>query len=413
MMRKSLAVAILASALALPARADVTVATVSELQAAIGNANSGSGDPVILLESGTYTLSVQWGLLLSRTGLVLRGATGNPSNVIVEGAGMGNNAVSHCFQITGDDITLENLTLRKVGSHAVQVHGEGPHDADGTILRNCIFQDTGQQMVKVSYVEGDGFSADDGLVENCLFEYTAGIGPQWYIGGIDAHAARDWVVRNNEFRSIRSPDGAVAEHAIHFWSDAQNTLVERNLIVNCDRGIGFGLGSRGHQGGVIRNNMIYHADLADRGDVGIELESASNVEVHHNTVLQEHPFPGAIAVRFPASVGVEIRNNLIGVNGGSPIWLRDGATAMQSGNVVNAAAQMFVNPSAGDLHLKSSVSLPSVLDQGEETPIVGEDFDGDPRPQGDAADIGADELAGETSSIEPHTWAELKAKYRS
>jgi hypothetical protein len=412
MMRKCLAVAIVLLASAPSAHAATTVASVGELQTAIGNANAGSGDPVILLETGTYTLSVQWGLLLSRTGLTLRGASGDREAVIVEGAGMSNNSVSHCFQITGDDVTIEDMTLRRVGSHAVQIHGEAPHDADGTILRNCIFQDTGQQMVKVSYVEGDGYSADDGLVEGCLFEFTAGIGPQFYIGGIDAHAARDWVVRRNEFHGIRSPDGSVAEHAIHFWSDAQNTLVERNLIVNCDRGIGFGLGSRGHQGGIIRNNMIYHGDLSDRGDIGIELESASDVQVLHNTVLQEHSFPGAISVRFGASTGVEIRNNLVGVNGGSPVWFRDGATASQSGNVTNATTGLFVNPGSGNLHLKTEVALPSILDQADESVSVSDDFDGDVRPQGDAPDVGADEL-GAASALEDTTWAAVKAKFRS
>jgi hypothetical protein len=57
--------------------------------------------------------------------------------------------------------------------------------------------------------------------------------PQHSIGGIDAHNAVGWIVRDNTFRKIRSPAGSVAEHAVHFWSGSRDTLVERNLIVDC------------------------------------------------------------------------------------------------------------------------------------------------------------------------------------
>ena len=78
----------------------------------------------------------------------------------------------------------------------------------------------------------------------------------------------NWIVRDNWFRNLRTPAGqsGIAEHAIHFWKRCstrpQNIVVERNWIVNCDRGIGFGLvdAPGGHHGGasVIRNNMVYN-----------------------------------------------------------------------------------------------------------------------------------------------------------
>jgi len=395
------------------ARADQVVATVGELASAISAANSG-GDPVIVVQDGTYTFSTQYGYLISGHGITIRGQSGNRDAVILEGQGMMNNAVTHIFQVTGDDCTIQDMTLREVRSHAVQVHGESPHSGDGFTIRNVVIQDTGEQLLKVSARTGESDSADDGLVEGCRFEYTAGIGPQWYIGGVDAHTSNDWIVRDNEFYSIRSPESNVAEYAIHFWSGSSNIVVERNLVVNCDRGIGFGLGSRGTSGGIIRNNMIYHASLGGTEDVGIGLETATNCKVYHNTVFQEHSFPGAISVRFSASTGVEIKNNLVYANGASPIWYRDGATADAAGNVTNAQGSWFVDAAGGDLHLLDG-SVGEVIDQGVELPGMADDIDEDSRPHGDAPDVGADEFMGSASGVEAAemSWGRVKARFRS
>jgi hypothetical protein len=391
------------------ASAQQLVTTVPELQAAVAAANSGSGPATILVRDGVYPLT-QF-LWITRDGLTLRGESGNPAAAVLEGSGM-TSGITHLVQVAAHDVTVESLTLRRVLNHAVQVHGEGPYSADGTVLRNLVLQDTGQQMVKVSYKSGTTSSADDGLVENCVFEYTAGIGPQYYIGGIDAHQAQNWTVRGCTFRGIRSPDASVAEHAVHFWSDAGGTVVERNLIVNCDRGIGFGLGTRGHHGGSIRNNMIYHADLgADRADVSIELESAVGTEVVHNTIYQEHSYQSAISVRWSAS-SATVANNLIRVTGGGSrtIWARDGATVTQSGNVLGAQGSWFVDVPNADLHLVGTVA--NVLDAAPAGNVT-DDFDGQSRPQGGASDVGADEVAGTTggSGVRQVGWGQVKASF--
>jgi hypothetical protein len=61
------------------------------------------------------------------------------------------------------------------------------------------------------------------LYLNTLLEF----GPKCYIGGIDVHGGKNWVVRNNVFRSIISPSQTVAEHAIHFWNQAADMVVKK------------------------------------------------------------------------------------------------------------------------------------------------------------------------------------------
>jgi hypothetical protein len=350
------------------------------LQNAVIRANGG-GSTDIRLEDGTYALDNS--LWVEAEGVTISSVSGNRSAVIIEGAGM-NGSVSHIFGVAGSYFTVENVTLRKVANHAVQIHGE--MNVNFPTIRNVRFQDTYEQMIKVSYdasLPNNG--SRNGLVEKCLFEYTAGVGPQYYIGGVDAHNAANWIIRDNEFRNIRSPSRNLAEHAVHFWSNSRNTLVERNLIINCDRGIGFGLGDRGHMGGIIRNNMIYHDTSDGFADVAISLESVTNAQVYNNTIYMEHRYANAIEYRFAATTGLTIINNLTN----KAITAREGGSAVTSNNITDAIASWFVNPSAGDLHL--SYAVPSVVDQARGIEGLTDDFDKAKRPRGMGCDIGADE----------------------
>jgi len=361
----------------------ITVGTVGELVDAVNQANSG-GDKQILLQDGTYTLDEA--LVIRASGVTVRSLSGNRSAVIVRGNGM-DGSVSHVFFVEGNDFTARDMTLRDVYYHAIQMD----IDAQAPTLINLHILDTHEQMIKVPYdTDQPEIHSDNGRVENCLFEYSAGIGPQWYIGGVDAHHAFNWVIRGNTFKNIRSPEdpdagGRVAEHAIHFWNGSQNTLVEKNAIINCDRGIGFGLGSQGHVGGIIRNNMIYHNAAHDLGDVGIGLESVTDAQVYNNTIYQEHAYDNAIEYRWPATTGLLVANNLTN----RAIAQRDGASAELSNNVTNAESAWFVNPAAGDLHLSTPIS--TVVNQGRAIDGLIDDIDGDVRPQGGGYDIGADE----------------------
>ena len=352
---------------------EVIVSTVPELQNAITQANSQGGNMTILIEDGTYQIaSASWYPYITAGNIIIRSRSGKRANVVLTGGGMRDaGSTENVFYLVGDNITFADLTLGECGNHAIATEG------DNLFVHNVRVYNTYEQMIKGTSA-GDG--ADTGIVQCSLFEYPAGIGPQYYIGGIDVHEGNDWNVRDNTFRHIRSPDSSLAEHAVHFWNNSANTRVERNRITNCDRGIGFGLGSSGHSGGVIVNNMVHTTR-----DVGIGLETSPNTEVYNNTVYTENYF-NSIEYRFAATSGVKIYNNLTN----QAIASRNGGTGDLLDNRTDAQAGWFLNATSGNLHL--AISRAEVVDQGRTISTVTEDYDRNLRPQGAAYDIGADEF---------------------
>ncbi len=364
----------------------VVVTNVTELVNAVSSANAG-GDKIIEVADGTYALDNM--LWIDADGVTVYSSSGNRDSVTIRGEGMGGD-VSHIFNVAGSDFAVRDMTIGWVANHAIQIQGN--ENAHRPLIQNLHIVDTFEQMIKVSYDPATDNRSEGGVVEGCLFEYSAGIGPQYYIGGIDAHRARNWIIRNNTFKNISSPSESVAEFAIHFWSDAEDTLVEGNTIINCDRGIGFGLGDRGHTRGIIRNNMIYHDAAEGYADVAISIESAIDSQIYNNTIYMEHSYPNAIEYRFPTTTGALIINNLTN----KAITQRNSASATVSHNITSADQSWFANPPAGDLHLSARPA--NVIDQGQSISGLTMDFDGDPRPQGAGIDIGADEVNGEPGS---------------
>lgn len=336
------------SALATPnTNRTITVSNYDELSQAVTSANA-SGNTTIILKDGTYPITKQF--WITGNNIVFKSESGNRSAVVLNGGGMvgGQDSVFHIF---GDNVTIADMTVGWVAHHPIQIHGE--MDADATVIHNVHFVDGYEQLLKITYDPNDASKrSDNGIVECSLFDYTAGVGPQYYIGGVDAHNAKNWTVRNNTFKNISSPTDELAEHAIHFWSNSENTLVENNTIINSDRGIGFGMGNngRGHIGGIIRNNMIYHN--ATRGDAGITLESATNAQVYNNTIFFENEYPNAIEYRFSSTNGVNISKNLTN----RAIKQRDSASGTIVENKTDASASLFIAPQIGDLHLNGNAS---------------------------------------------------------
>ena len=356
----------------------ILVSNADQLQQALISARDQGGPHEILLENGEYTLKNN--LLYIGPGmkhLTIRSKSGNAEDVIIRGQGMRGN-VTHIFNVAASHFTAADMTIGWVANHAIQIHAE--NNADSCLIQNIKFYDIFEQMLKVS--GGNSSSpdySDGGVIQCCHFEFTNGVGGQFYTGGIDAHKSKGWRVFSNEFYHIRSPEQRLAEHAIHFWNDCHDNIVENNTIINCDRGIGFGLGDRGTSGGLIINNFVHTSR-----DVGIGLETSPGTKVYNNTVDTE-PYFNSIEYRFQSTQDVHIANNLVNKS----IRSRDGGASLVEYNYTFRDHSIFKDYFNHDYHLAKAVS--GITDAALRLPELQEDIDCQFRGPNEAPDVGADE----------------------
>lgn len=358
---------------------------------------------VIVLEDGTYPISSQ--LHFVTDNITLRSASDDATKVVIDGEY--SNAEGMLIQ--SSNVTIAHVTLTRMVDHGIHVVGGGDAgDSSDVHIYGVRLIDHGEQFIKINRGGSDTYS-DDGSVKCSYFELTDTGRPMiedfdsgaCYTGGIDTHGSRGWLVQSNTFLNIYCDDEGLAEHAVHFWSAARDTVVENNIILGCARGIGFGLvesgasrdydddpypgvGYIGHYDGIIRNNVIW----ADHPyfDSGIELAQARGARVLHNTVMSGSGATGfytSIDYRF-ANTEAAIHNNIVQV-----MTQRNGGQASLSHNLETSDLSLFENASQGDFHLVPAAT--SAIDQGTVVSGSGVDLDGESRDKGAAPDLGADE----------------------
>jgi len=374
-----------------PAGTVVRVATVAQLQNAVAAMASNT---TIVIAPGTYSLAATLYINGTFTNVGIRGETANRNDVVLVGKGMtaaADGGVPFGIWVGGNvrGVTIANLTIRDVYYHAIMLNA----GAQSPLIHNVRLVNAGQQIVKSS-PDGMGGGVDNGIVEYSVIEYDT-TSRDDYTNGVDVHTGDNWIIRHNLFRNVRAPQGQLAGPAILMWNGSTNTLVDGNTFVNCQREIALGLVERtpnDHTGGIVRNNFIYR-DAP--GDSAIYVADSPGTQVLHNTILISHTYASPIEYRFPHTTGVVIANNVLD----GSVTARDGAAGSVSGNYTSAAAALFVNPAAGDLHLRLTATI--LLNKvATPPPAAGADWDGQSRPAG-STDIGADEYSAGPSTLSP------------
>ncbi|MCI0746494.1 MAG: right-handed parallel beta-helix repeat-containing protein [Verrucomicrobia subdivision 3 bacterium] len=372
----------------------IRVATVDELLAAVGRVGHGGN---ILLGDGEYKVP-RVILLRGKTNLVIRSASADPAKVILRGRGWDSQAsgddilhIAHC-----QGVTIADLTFTDCRSYGIKVEAENaPRDIH---IYNCRFRDIGVRAIKGSAGKDPNVRAINGSVRYCQFENTKAPPADWlyggdYIAAIDMMALEDWTFSDNFFRNVKGRNGG-GRAAIFIWVRSRQVVVERNVIVNCDRGVAFGNPgqSTANIGGerlvYVENGMIRNNFIAGGPDCGIELWHADRIKVYHNTVWRpERNWGRGIRVGTGTS-NSEIVNNLVH----GEIRLEGGDAQLRS-NLTGRLEGYFVDPSSGNLALTAAAA--GAIAQGVPLPEVTEDIRG--RRRGGRPDIGAWELDREAN----------------
>jgi parallel beta-helix repeat protein len=308
--------------------------------------------------------------------VLLRGATGNPHDVVIRGQGQDNNAVQMVFNLDNAPAwTFRDITVKDSYYHGFKFD----HTSTDCALVRVIMRDHGESGVKGTSDPTAGSYPDRLLIDSCDIGFTQPTGgTRSVVEGVDGVGVNDWVIRNSRFVNVQK-NGAPA-YAIFTKGNSSNTVIENNRFENCFIGASFGGGGTGaqffrdndqtyeHRNGIIRNNVIMRCT-----DAGIYINKGVNCRIYNNTLFE---CVLTIQLRFSQSSG-DVRNNLVlraPSNSGEPvIRLRDGAVLLGSGANLAASSQ--------------------AVDAGNPLPVdVPFDFEGQRRPAGSGWDVGADEL---------------------
>jgi hypothetical protein len=364
----------------------IRVADAEELLAAVERAEPGR---TILLADGHYILP-RVIVLQRKNDLTIRSAAGDPAKVTLSGKGWDSHASGDDILHIGDcyGITIADLTFADCRSYGIKVEAE---NAPKNIrIYNCRFRDIGVRAIKGSAGQDPGIRAIKGSIRYCAFENTRVPPADWlyggdYISAIDMMALEDWTISDNVFRNIKGRNGG-GRAAIFIWVRSRQIVVERNLIVDCDRGVAFGnpgqstANSAGERLVYVADSIIRNNFIAGGPDCGIELWHAERLKVFNNTIWRpERNWDRGIRIGT-GTTKTDIVNNLVHGE-----ILLDGGEAQLRNNLARRLDGYFVDPDSGNLALTPKAS--GAIDQGLALPEVIDDIRG--RPRAGRIDLGA------------------------
>jgi hypothetical protein len=311
----------------LAAARTVAVSDISQLFHACQTA--APGDEIVIAK-GIYTIRDKSRLgIVSRPGPVtVRGATGNPADVVIQGSGQDNETVQTIFELTDSpQWTFRDLTTRDSYYHGFKFNGS----STGCVLRHLVMRDHGESGVKGASTPGSDRHPDNLLVENCDIGFTGKSGgTRDVVEGIDGVAVKGWVVRNCRFLNVQK-HGEPA-YAVFTKGNSQDTVIEKCRFENCFIGASFGGGGTGaayfrdddrsaeHRGGAIRGNAFSACT-----DAAIYINKGRDCTIRDNTMTN---CAANIELRYPESTA-SVSNNTATGSTAPLVKLRDGATLVK------------------------------------------------------------------------------------
>ena len=379
-----------------PAGNVVRVQNVAELQQAAAALKPGQ---TILIAPGVYQMQ-QSLVIQNADNVAIRGAGGDRSKVVLDFAGS-RHAEGVVFTRCKRAL-LADLTVQNIKQNGIKINGD--LGAEQVTLRNVHSRNVWQRHVKGPQVppgaNGKPAWAPGHRIEFCLFENDrpkqVGDDPYEdenpnnyrhnYVGGMDLMGTDGLVVADNVFRNIRGKTGE-GRGAVFIWVGSKNTVVERNLVIDCDQGICLGNSSRGKEGVahatdcIVRNNFVVRCPESN-----LFASFTKGCKFLHNTVHDpQGRFRRLLRAAGP-NEGLVVAGNLFS-GPEIPAENREGQITFRD-NLNRDVTGYFRDPAAGDLRLVAAAV--DAIDRGPEPALVTDDIA--TRPRRGRADIGADEL---------------------
>lgn len=373
-----------------PAGEVIRVADTRELDEAVRRVKPGG---TILLSDGVYPIDRT--VVVATDGVTVRGASGQRDRVVLDGGGTLGELLT-LRRCTG--VTVADLTVRNVRWNGIKLDSDT--GVQRATIRNCVLHNIWQRAVKgvkVPEPNRETLRPRGCVVEYCLFandrpkrleddpaDTPENFGGN-YVGGIDVMYAADWTIRDNVFVGIRGRTGT-ARGAIFLWHDTHNSLVERNVIVDCDSGICLGNSSKPDDvpihctGVVVRNNFVCRAP-----ENGILADYTRDCSILHNTVQDPSSRLGRLIRMVHENEGLLVANNLLS---GPPPRIESRSRVDLRNNFSRDLTAAFVAPVEGNLRLTANAT--EAIDKAVRLPGLDTDIDGHPR--GPAPDLGAHEF---------------------
>ncbi len=382
-----------APALPFPEQNVVMVSNVNELMSAVENAQTGE---TIALQDGTYSLPRY--IEISEDSVTLRSASGNRENVIIDGS------QSRHGELIGfrscDGVTVADLTIQNIQWNGFKINAED--NVQNLTLYNCVIHNIWQRGVKsvrVPEQNREDIRPKNVKIQYCLFyndhpkrfEDDPKDTPENfdgnYIGGIDAMYPKQWTISDNVFLGIqgRTREG---RGCVFLWHHAEDCVVERNIIIECDVGIALGnsSGIGENQSSVHGTNMIVRNNFITRTpESGILADYTQDCQIVNNTVFDPNNRMNRLLRIVHDNEGLFVANNLISSPG---ISVETDDAIQLKNNLIGDYRSYFQDVDNGNLHLLSNAER--AIGQGIELESVQYDIDGESRVI--PFDIGADEL---------------------
>lgn len=355
------------------------VASVPELYKAAADVPPGG---TILVADGHYRLP---GYLELRTdNVTLRSASGRRERVVLDGDGR----LGELLGITAcSGVTVADLTVQNVKWNGIKLNTD--RGVRRVTIYNCVIHNVWQRGLKgvmVPEQNRERLRPADCRVQYCLFyndrpkryeDDEADRADNFrgnYIGGMDIMYAQRWTISDNVFLGIRGRSGE-GRGAIFLWVDAQDCVVERNVILDCDSGICLGNSHRGPgtvthcTGCVVRNNFVTRCP-----ENGILADYTQGCRVLHNTIHDPNSRLKRLIRLVHDNDGLVVANNLLS---GPAMRIETASDVRIEGNLNRDAGDWFRNADQGDLHLRPEIrqQIPLVPRRDD----VDQDFDHQPR----------------------------------